>query len=179
MARMADAMVSDPSLRPTTAMSRAGITAETEQRRLRRKWKQNSARHLEAARARREASHSKPAPHPQGAPSYSLGGGLLHYALAGLSGATIAQNFALFGTPSPIPLAMQRHNDLFDQLDRERRLMEQFERDRRFKEQIEQQQRLMEQADRYRRAMNQIDQCRRLADPLTHSHGMALGLRGY
>ena len=48
-------MVRDTALKPTTAMRLAGITDETVQRRLRRKWKVVDSQYLIEARERRHA----------------------------------------------------------------------------------------------------------------------------
>lgn len=59
--RIADLLVADPSLKPTTAIRRIGVHNESDTRRLQVKWKADGAVLLAAARARKnEAEEARP-----------------------------------------------------------------------------------------------------------------------
>ncbi len=54
LAKMADLIVANPNMKPTTAMHRIGINDDTVEHRLRRKWNTSSERHLAVARQRQQ-----------------------------------------------------------------------------------------------------------------------------
>lgn len=53
---IADRIILDPTMKPTTAMREVGILRETEQRRLRAKWNANRGQYLADALDRRQAA---------------------------------------------------------------------------------------------------------------------------
>lgn len=76
LAAIAEALVREPSMKPTTAIKRCGYTNEADIRRLQYKWSQEGANYLAAAKSRQPAAQrpSHPAPRTSSPrPGYGFG----------------------------------------------------------------------------------------------------------